>query len=302
MPKYFDRPARPSVDTVLKQQRRLKQGDAKRAQTKPAAIVTKEEKFEAAKAGARNWLLDKAAEGIGQAAGLPLAKEGAAFVLKPLRAPEPSSVVTNVRELEMKENYEGMQMTLTTIELGLSIVAPMVAESALANVAPRVSGLAAETGLEVAQVEGQTTVSTTAKEAATGEASPMASITDQPSGPWIRFSRSEEEANAFERTARQIEGSLPGPPRQLARRWGSQFNNEPLQPGRLPELPQQAGGYYSEYTTYLDPSQRNRGALRTVTGAGGEVYTSWTHYGEAQPFFPIDPNQPLLRPSFLRAR
>ena len=59
VPKNLDKPVNPSVDTVLQQKRRLHQGEAQRAQTKPPPIITKEEKFEAAKAGARIAVVDE---------------------------------------------------------------------------------------------------------------------------------------------------------------------------------------------------------------------------------------------------
>lgn len=71
VPKNFDKPQQVSAITALQQQRQYSQGEAKRHQAKGEAarsgIVTKEEKYEAAKAGARNWLLDTATSHIGGA-------------------------------------------------------------------------------------------------------------------------------------------------------------------------------------------------------------------------------------------
>jgi len=120
-------------------------------------------------------------------------------------------------------------------------------------------------------------------------------------GPWIGLSRSKAEADAFRKTMEQIEGRLPPPPPKLGggpNKWGSEFRNDPLQPGRAPELPP---GTYEEYTTLL-PGQTTRGSLRTVTGADGKVFRTWTHYGQNQPFYPIDPTAPLPRVTFLRSR
>jgi RHS repeat-associated protein len=121
-------------------------------------------------------------------------------------------------------------------------------------------------------------------------------------GQWIRFSRSKVEADAFAHTIEQIEGRAPLPPNRLGggSKWGSTFSNRPLQPGRAPELPNNLGPF-KEYTTLL-PGQVTRGALRTVTGPGSEVFRTWTHYGQAQPYFPINPLEPLPRVTFLRVR
>ncbi|WP_144467432.1 SpvB/TcaC N-terminal domain-containing protein [Bacillus toyonensis] len=129
VPKNLIYPKHPSTNTVLQQQRSLKQAEANRAQTKPATIVTKEEKFEAAKAGATNWLLDKVTEGVGKTAGvskLPFVEEtatnAAKAVLKPLYAPDPQKFSINVRELEMKENYEAARTTLTVAETAVTFL------------------------------------------------------------------------------------------------------------------------------------------------------------------------------------
>jgi RHS repeat-associated protein len=127
---------------------------------------------------------------------------------------------------------------------------------------------------------------------------------------WALFARSKEEAGAFRRTVEQIEGrelppsvSLGGPhPNGNPGKWGSTFQNRPLpQPGRAPELPT-ALQPYQEYTS-LTPGATKRGPLRVVAGDDGKaLFNTWTHYGEAQPFFPISPTAPLPRVSFLRFR
>jgi RHS repeat-associated protein len=121
-------------------------------------------------------------------------------------------------------------------------------------------------------------------------------------GSWIRLARSRAEADAFNRTTQQIEGQLPRPSNKLGggpKKWGATFHNTPLQTGRPPELPIELGPY-REYTTLL-PGQATRGQLRTVIGANGEVFTTWSHYGEAQ-VFPANPLEPLPRVTFLRSR
>jgi hypothetical protein len=157
-------------------------------------------------------------------------------------------------------------------------------------------------GATVAEgVESLTEVYGAAKAVASGPK--VAVPSTESGGPWIRFTRSKAEADAFGRTIEQIEGRLPLPPNKLGggpKKWGSTFSNRPLQPGRAPELPPSMGPF-EEYTTLL-PGQTTRGELRTVTGASGEVFTSWTHYGQKQPFFPIDPLEPLPRVTFLRAK
>ncbi|MEV7026883.1 RHS repeat-associated core domain-containing protein, partial [Kitasatospora sp. NPDC093558] len=127
---------RPSASTALQQQRRLSQGRAQRAQTKAPAIVGKAEKFEAAKAGARNWALDRVVEGIGHGTSLPGAKYIARWALTPLRANTPVAFPTTLQEHELKENYQAMQTTLTVTESAVIVVAPVVAESALATQVP----------------------------------------------------------------------------------------------------------------------------------------------------------------------
>jgi RHS repeat-associated protein len=126
---------------------------------------------------------------------------------------------------------------------------------------------------------------------------------------FVLFSRSKGEADAFRRTVNQIEGlELPPPPKLggpkangSIGKWGSNFGNRPLQPGRTPELP--AGiAPFKEYTSLM-PNAQNRGPLRIVSGDGGKaLFNTWTHYGEDQPFFPIDPTAPLPRITFLRFR
>jgi len=178
VPKSLNPASKPSPARVLEQQRRLSQGRARHTQAKAEAartpIVTKDDKFEAAKKGAQNWLLDKAAEGIGKAitgpTGLPGGTVLGKYMLKPLRAPEPTQFPTNVRELEMKENYEGMQLTLTVVEIGVSIAAPMVAESALANKAPSISAVMADPH-DPQTIVGQLTRPATQAEAARFEMS-----------------------------------------------------------------------------------------------------------------------------------
>jgi RHS repeat-associated protein len=116
-----------------------------KAEAAKNSIVTKEEKWEAAEAGARNWLVDRAAGLIGQALSVPGGDKLADHVLKSLRAPEPTEHPTNVRALEVKENYEAMRTTLTVAEIALMFVAPMVAETAAGEAIASESKLAAET-------------------------------------------------------------------------------------------------------------------------------------------------------------
>ncbi|MFQ6163343.1 SpvB/TcaC N-terminal domain-containing protein [Sinorhizobium meliloti] len=137
VPKHLEEPKKPSADRVLQQQRRLRQGQAKKAQEKKDAAeihrVTKEEKWEAAKSGGEKWLMDK---GISLIAGhTPFLKEGLHLALDPLGPKPPVAHPTTVEQLEIKENFEGMQTTLTAVEVGVSVVAPMVAETALEQLA-----------------------------------------------------------------------------------------------------------------------------------------------------------------------
>ena len=126
---------------------------------------------------------------------------------------------------------------------------------------------------------------------------------------FVLFSRSKAEADAFRRTVSQIEGLEPPPTPGLGGpkangnigKWGSNFSNRPLQPGREPELPS-ALSPFKEYTSLM-PGAQNRGSLRIVSGDGGQaLFNTWTHYGDAQPFFPLDPTVPLTRVTFLRFR
>jgi guanyl-specific ribonuclease Sa len=139
--------------------------------------------------------------------------------------------------------------------------------------------------------------------------SPVSPTAPTSEEPWMLFSRSRAEADAFRLTVRQIEGlELPPPPNLggpfptgSPGKWGSTFNNTPLQPGRARELPG-AFAPFREYTTLM-PGATNRGPLRAVSGDQGRaLFNTWTHYGQAQPFFPIDPTQPLPRLTFLRFR
>lgn len=137
------------------------------APTKPS-FVTKEEQWQDAKAGARNWYLSKEESAL---VGLEFGLKGVALdmllgtassalrfvghsvgaidkaravlhdtpaqrALASLRAPEPEEHPTNLREYLRKENYDAMQTTLTAAETGITAVAPMVAESWLAVRAP----------------------------------------------------------------------------------------------------------------------------------------------------------------------
>jgi guanyl-specific ribonuclease Sa len=118
---------------------------------------------------------------------------------------------------------------------------------------------------------------------------------------WALFARSKEEADAFRRTVDQIEGRklLPSPALGGSpNKWGSTFNNRPLQPGRLPELPASAAPF-KEYTA-LTPDALKRGPLRVVKGDDGSLFNTWTHYGEGQPYFPLDPKAALERVPFFR--
>ncbi len=115
---------------------------------------------------------------------------------------------------------------------------------------------------------------------------PQASSGSGGSGPWIRFSKSEEMANAFERTARRAADPYLPP---LDSQWGSPFRNTPLKGKSIGELPD-ALGPFREYTVYPDATllpKEERGLLRLVTGNNGEAWTSWTHYGTKDPRFPF---------------
>jgi RHS repeat-associated protein len=144
---------------------------------------------------------------------------------------------------------------------------------------------------------------------------PVPSVPENPAsttvgeGKWVLFSRSKAEADAFRRTVAQIEGHEPPPAAKLGGpkpngnqgKWGSTFNNRPLQPGRAPELPP-ALAPFKEYTSLM-PGAQNRGPLRIVSADNGNaMFNTWSHYGEVQPFFPVDPTAPLPRVTFLRFR
>src|SRR4030095_11840151 len=92
-------------------------------------------------------------------------------------------------------------------------------------------------------------------------------------------------ADAFVRAEERALAADPYLPR-LDRRWGSEFGNRPL-PGRsVGELPD-ALGPFREYTAYPDAGLGPRGAWRVVIGKNSEVFTSWTHYGTANPALPF---------------
>jgi hypothetical protein len=82
------------------------------------------------------------------------------------------------------------------------------------------------------------------------------------------------EKRAVGQAIRRITGREAPPTGRLGRNWGAIFRN------LAGDLPQAAAGYYHEYTVLL-PESTQRGVLRIVTGARGEVYYSWTHYGDA---------------------
>ena len=129
-----------------------------------------------------------------------------------------------------------------------------------------------------------------------------------PEGQWVGLYRNKAEADAARNTIDLIHGRpsaypVQGPGGPGSEKWGSIFKNTPpfKQPGRLPELPQKLHSYYSEHYVKL-PGQTAPGALRLVTGFRGEMYSSWTHYGQEQPWVPLDPNAALPRVPFLRIK
>ena len=128
-----------------------------------------------------------------------------------------------------------------------------------------------------------------------------------PEEQWIRFSLNKAQADAF-RLAQEFIDTKVQPTRAAfgagggTFKWGVVFNNRPADPRslRAPELPATVGPYREHYV--LTPGQIGAGTLRLVTGAHGESFITWTHYGTAQPAWPIDPHQPLARQPFLRSR
>lgn len=119
-------------EKVLQQKHRMEQGAATRAQRAQEARdrppLSKQEQAQAAKDGARNWAIDKAASALSEnnPLGPAIRKEA-----DELKAPEPPSTPTDLRGLQQKENYEDAKTTLGAIELGLSVVVPMIGETAL---------------------------------------------------------------------------------------------------------------------------------------------------------------------------
>jgi len=81
------------------------------------------------------------------------------------------------------------------------------------------------------------------------------------------------EKRAVGQAIRRITGREAPPTGRLARHWGAVFRNA------SEDLPQELLGYYHEYMVLL-PNAASRGVLRLVIGARGEVYYSWTHYGD----------------------
>lgn len=135
-------------------------------------------------------------------------------------------------------------------------------------------------------------------------------------GPRINFARNRAEAQAFRNTRntidletyqeyrRKFDGSatLPQPPKPEwtipqnlggpgHNKWGSTFGNKE---GYLPP----ASGPFLEWQVTLETHVAPpRGALRIVTGANGEMWQTWTHYGSAPPG-----GTPLPGPPFLQVR
>jgi RHS repeat-associated protein len=110
-----------------------------------------------------------------------------------------------------------------------------------------------------------------------------------PGNSWIRFSLSKDMADAFaiadERAADWPSNHLPA----LDKQWGSRFKNKPLSGRALGELPEhlEDPSYYREWTAYPGGIPGPRGLWRIVTGKSGEAYSTWTHYGSADPRFPF---------------
>jgi ribonuclease T1 len=103
----------------------------------------------------------------------------------------------------------------------------------------------------------------------TGEATPTSVETTAPAtaGMPALTRLPAEEQQAIRATLALIEVGGPFPHRQD----GTEFQNRE---GRLPE---QAPGYYREYTVET-PASPDRGARRIVAGRSGEIYYTDDHY------------------------
>jgi ribonuclease T1 len=91
--------------------------------------------------------------------------------------------------------------------------------------------------------------------------------TDEPSQKLDSVVRDAEERAELQKTLDLIARGGPFP----YEKDGSLFAN------RERRLPQQARGYYREYTV-VTPRAQNRGARRVVRGNGGETYYTRDHY------------------------
>lgn len=128
VPKYFDQPAKPTPAKALEQQRRLAQGEAKRAQAKAEARpltkqIVKERReadFNAAKSGMWNAAVDTVASSY------KLTLPGSGGVIDPIadlvKAAPPAPTGDQVRDSELKESFEGGEMFANTVILAASFI------------------------------------------------------------------------------------------------------------------------------------------------------------------------------------
>lgn len=126
-PIEYEGPA--TVELAQQQINLIEKGENKRKEAKIEAAkhppLNKKERAQVAKESAQNFAVDKLDMGLkmlGLVYGGPLGYMYAGKLSEPLRAPKPPEFPSNFREWQWKQNYDFMQGTLTTVELGVSFV------------------------------------------------------------------------------------------------------------------------------------------------------------------------------------
>ena len=130
VPKNLEEPAAPPPpEKVEKQQARLQQGEAKRAQaraqvrplTKKIVEQRREEDWKAAQAGMWNTLVDTVASLASMQLG-PVGQQIASIATEPIKAAPPAATGERMRDIQLRENYEAGGHVTDTVVLALSFV------------------------------------------------------------------------------------------------------------------------------------------------------------------------------------
>jgi hypothetical protein len=210
----------------------------------------------------------------------------------------PKPTGNSLRDAVLRENYDDGALVFTIV----STAAPIAGEGLAESAALKRAGAMVE---EISALKSELPLTLSPELGA-----------EAPSSRFVGVYRNKAEGDAFRKAQefKDAAGFVPdrgsfGAVGKKPFKWDQPFGNRsvgqpgmgPLgPPGRPPELPSELGPFREHYV--LTPGQSGGGQLRMVTGAKGETFISWTHYGEAQPYIPIDPLEPLPRQSFLRVR